>query len=139
MRAVLETIPAVMDRIRGEVRCNAAGALSIPQFRCLHFVSRHPGASLCTLAHHNGIATPTASAIVDRLVREGFLERTTAPEERRRIALRLSPQGQAALDRALAVSEAQLMPAFAALAPDDLAALARGLDALRAVFGIKDP
>ena len=71
-RQVVETTPLVMRFIRLQVRKSGAFT-SMPQFRALNFLYRHPGASLSSLADHLGVTLPTASVIVDRLVHRGLL------------------------------------------------------------------
>ena len=86
-----------MRAIRGQMRSGRTDGLSVPQFRLLRFVRRNPGTSLSALADHVGTTLPATSQIVDRLVRSGFLTRIQAPEERRRIELRITDAGAAAL------------------------------------------
>ena len=84
-----------MRAIRGQMRSGRTDGLSVPQFRLLRFVRRNPGTSLSALADHVGTTLPATSQIVDRLVRSGFLTRIQAPEERRRIELRVTDTGAA--------------------------------------------
>src|SRR5256712_1198506 len=92
-REILETVPLVMRVVRAEVRRQGAQVVSVPQFRALAFVERHPGASLAGVAEHLGVTAPTASTIVDRLVRRRLVGRVPDPAERRRVALTLTPAG----------------------------------------------
>src|SRR5213593_56534 len=86
-REILETVPLVMRVVRGEMRRQGAHLVSVPQFRALAFVERHPGASLAGVAEHLGVTAPTASTIVDRLVRRRLVGRVPDPAERRRVVL----------------------------------------------------
>lgn len=49
------------------------------------------GISLTALAQHLGVSAPTASVMVDTLVELGYLERQTAPHDRRARRIRLTP------------------------------------------------
>ena len=69
---VLDVLPDAMDAIRSGMRSQLDTRLSVPQFRCLNFVDRQPGCSLGELAAFLGVTMPTASAMVDRLVRAGY-------------------------------------------------------------------
>ncbi|HSB81119.1 MAG TPA: MarR family transcriptional regulator, partial [Candidatus Methylomirabilis sp.] len=88
-RTVMETVPLVMRFIRGEMRRQSAPLLSVPQFRALAFLHQRPGACLFAVADHLGVSRPTASTIIDRLVRRGLVARSVDPHERRRVILRL--------------------------------------------------
>ncbi len=92
-RAVMEAVPLVMRFLRKEMHRQRDPHLSVPQFRVLAFLNRHPGACLSVVANHLGVARPTASILVDRLVRRNLLTRSNDPAERRRILLRLTPSG----------------------------------------------
>ncbi|MHB1586953.1 MAG: MarR family winged helix-turn-helix transcriptional regulator [Acidiferrobacteraceae bacterium] len=132
--SLLETLPHVMDRMRSEVGCGAAGALSVPQFRCLCFLGRSPKTSLGGLACQIGVSTATTSALVERLVRQGLVERALAPNERRRLSLSLTQHGSEVLSQARAVVREHIASLMATCSERDLAALKRGLDLLRGLF-----
>lgn len=92
-REVVETIPLIMRFIRREMRRQRGPFLSVPQLRTLLFLSRCPGADLSSTAEHLGVSRPTASAIVNRLVRKGLVNRTGHPQKRRFIILTLTRSG----------------------------------------------
>src|ERR1035437_2734020 len=95
--AILETVPRSMRSIREQMRSGRTDGLSVAQFRLLLFVRRNPGTSLSGLADHLGISLPAASQVVERLVRTGMVSRAQHPQERRRVELRLTEAGAAAL------------------------------------------
>ena len=94
-QAVLEVMPAVMDAMRGAMRVQVGEQLSVPQFRCLNFIARRPGSSVSAVAGFLGVALPTASVMVDRLVRSGAVAPRTAQADRRRSELRVTAAGLA--------------------------------------------
>jgi DNA-binding MarR family transcriptional regulator len=96
--AILETVPSSMRAIREQMRTGRAAGMSVAQFRLLFFIRRNPGTSLSKLADHLGTTLPSASQLVDRLVRAGLMTRVQAEQERRRVELALTPAGQAALE-----------------------------------------
>lgn len=96
---VIEVIPAVMDSIRMAMRKRVGDQLSVPQFRCLNFISRKPGCSVGAIAGILGVTLPTASAMVDRLVRAGSVVSQTASEDRRRTQLHPTQSGLAQLQQ----------------------------------------
>ena len=85
-----------------------AGDLTVPQFRALRYVERHPGTGLSPLATHLGMSRSSASALVDRLERAGLVRRSVDPDERRRIRIELEPSGTAAVRTAVASTYAWL-------------------------------
>ncbi|HET6370062.1 MAG TPA: MarR family winged helix-turn-helix transcriptional regulator [Nitrospiria bacterium] len=92
-REIMETVPRVMRFIRREMRRQGSPHLSVPQLRTLVFLNLYPGSGLSSVAEHLGVTRPTASTIVNRLVRRGLVNRTGHPRERRCIALTLTREG----------------------------------------------
>ncbi len=133
-RAVMEAVPLVMRFLRGEMRRQRASHLSVPQFRVLAFLTRHPGACLFAVADHLGVARPTASILVDRLVRRGLVTRTDDPEERRRIALRLTAAGARHFQQAREATRAWLAGVLRGQSPSCLQQIAQGVTLLGETF-----
>ncbi len=94
-QAVLEVMPAVMDAMRGAMRLQVGEQLSVPQFRCLNFIARRPGSSVSAVAAFLGVTLPTASVMVDRLVRAGAVAPRVAAADRRRSELNVTAAGLA--------------------------------------------
>jgi DNA-binding MarR family transcriptional regulator len=131
-RAVLETVPLVMRAIRARMREGRPEAISVPQFRALVFIRRHPGTDLSAVADQVGTSLPAASELVARLVRQQLVVRETDPASRRRIRLTLSPSGLAGLEAAEQRTTEWLVRVLGGLGEAQLAALAAGLRDLRA-------
>ena len=130
----LETAPPVMRAIRALMRAGRGDDLSLPQYRALGYVGRHPGASLSAVADHLGLSTPAASRLVDALVEKGLVERAAAPMDRRYITLYLAEQGEALHARTRSQALAGLSARLEGLSPDERALLARALPILRGLF-----
>jgi DNA-binding MarR family transcriptional regulator len=96
---LLEVVPLIMRHIRSELRSQAMKELSVPQFRTLMFLRRHPDASLSLVAEHLGLTPPTVSKMIQKLVDQGIIKRNTAPD-RRQVRLSLSSKGISALSGA---------------------------------------
>lgn len=133
-REIMETVPRVMRFIRTEMRRQGMAHLSIPQLRVLMFLNRRPGAALLDVAEHLGVTPPTASTLVQRLVQRGLVDRSPHPHERRRVVLRLTPQGSGLLAEARQAAQARLAEALAALPPGDLSRLREGVALLGQAF-----
>jgi DNA-binding MarR family transcriptional regulator len=132
--AVLDTVPAVMDALRAATRQHVGEQMSVPQFRCLHFVSREPRCSISDVAAFLGVTLPTASAMVDRLVRASALRTRPSRDDRRRTQLQITPAGRARLRGIRHGAHADLSLALAQLSPNELRRLFDGLDILRRAF-----
>lgn len=136
---VLEVIPAVMDALRNAVRNHVGDQLSVPQFRCLNFIREQPGASVSEVAAFLGVTLPTASTMVDRLVRAGAVEPRTAAEDRRRSQLHLTEAGAAQLAQIRLGARSELAHLLAERSAEELRALHAGLAVLRSVFLATEP
>lgn len=131
---VLEVVPAVMDALRHAMRSHVGEQLSVPQFRCLNFIAHQPGASVSAVAAFLGVTLPTASAMVDRLVRAGAVEPRTAADDRRRSQLHLTDTGAAQLAQIRLGARAELAEVLAGRSAEELRTLHAGLAVLRDVF-----
>ena len=90
---VLDVMPAVMDAMRSAMRQQVGEQLSVPQYRCLNFIDLQPGSSVSAVAAFLGVTLPTASAMIDRLVRAGAVAPRTAVQDRRRSELHVTAAG----------------------------------------------
>lgn len=131
---VLEVVPAVMDALRHAMRAHVGEQLSVPQFRCLNYIAQHPGASVSAVAGFLGVTLPTASTMVERLVRAGAVQPRTDADDRRRSSLHLTAAGAAQLDEIRQGARAELAQVLAGRSADELRALHAGLAVLRQVF-----
>lgn len=138
-RRVLEVVPRIMRAIRQEMRGAADQQLSMPQFRALALLGRRRGASLSAVSDHLGVADATASTLIDRLVRRGLVTRQPHPEERRRVALDLTPQGLELLEGARARARSFLAERLAPLGPERLERLTEDLGLLENILDGAQP
>ena len=129
-------LPRVMDAMRRAMRAQIDGPLTVPQFRGLNFIDRHPGSSVSALASFLGVTLATASAMVDRLVRAGYLQSQGSTTDRRRAELSLHSAGKAVLEQMRQRTQADLARALAGRSPHELATLVDGLAVLAAAFAL---
>jgi DNA-binding MarR family transcriptional regulator len=132
--AVMDVVPAVMRRIRAEMRSQRMPNLSIPQFRALIYLYGNEGASLSEVADHVGLELPSMSKAVDVLVGRGLVIRRVSEADRRYASLRLSALGRAELKRARSTTEAHLAEALNMLSLAQQTAIVEALESLRLVF-----
>ena len=100
------------------------------QVTLLWLVRGRPGTSLRELAAEEGISAPSLSGHVDRLERLGLLERVRATDDRRRVGLRLTPEGNKLLRRVRSRRTTWLAERLSRLDADELDGIARALPAL---------
>ena len=131
---VLDVLPRAMDAVRLGMRSQLSGGLTVPQYRCLNFVDRNEGCSLGEVAAFLGVTLPTASALVDRLVRAGHAESMPSPKDRRRTRLTISRSGKALLEQVRADARGELASTLAQRPAEDLRAISAGLAALKRAF-----
>jgi DNA-binding MarR family transcriptional regulator len=100
------------------------------QVTLLWLVKRSPGLSLAELASEEGISPPAMSGHVDRLERAGLLQRVRSEDDRRRVGLRLTDEGERLMRRVRARRTTWLANRLAALDPSDLQAIEGAVPAL---------
>jgi DNA-binding MarR family transcriptional regulator len=131
---LMEAMPAIMQFMRTEMRSQREPSLSVPQFRVLAFLSRHPNASLSEVADHIGITRASASAMVDRLVQRGLVDRQEDPSERRHIMLKLTLTGSDLLESMRNSTRQTIAGLLNKLTPEELNYISAGLVLLGQVF-----
>jgi DNA-binding MarR family transcriptional regulator len=104
--------------------------LTMAQLKTLFAVQRTAGISVGELARELSIGEPSASLLVDQLVRRGFATRTQDPDDRRRVQVSASTLGEELLTELRHGQQRSLEDWVADLDEDDLDALGRGLRAL---------
>jgi DNA-binding MarR family transcriptional regulator len=100
------------------------------QTTLLWLVKRSPGLSLAELAVEEGISPPAMSGHVDRLERAGLLARERSSDDRRRVGLRLTDEGERLLRRVRARRTTWLAGRLDALDPEALDAIEAAVPAL---------
>jgi DNA-binding MarR family transcriptional regulator len=109
----------------------ARGNLTGPQRLVMSALVHSEGLSLKQLSDAVSLAHSTVSGIVDRLVKQGLIERQTHPTDRRITLLVASPAVREFLDTRM--PELALHPLLEALgqaSPTELRSITRGLDTL---------
>lgn len=74
--------------------------LSVDQLHVVLAAREHGEVTVSQLAELSGVSPPSASAMVDRLVEKGFLEREQSKEDRRKVIIRLSPEAKERVEKA---------------------------------------
>jgi MarR family multiple antibiotic resistance transcriptional regulator len=117
---------AVAERVKAEAGVGAG------HFEMLRYIRDHPDARVADLASAFAIGVGTTSKIVDRMEKEGWMERRPNPANRRSSLLALTPAGQSVVSRAEPAWQAAIQDILGgAVTVADLAVLAPALAALR--------
>jgi DNA-binding MarR family transcriptional regulator len=107
--------------------------LTMGQLRTLMALAADGPMTVSALAEKLAISKPTASILIDRLVQAGDADRTEDPDDRRRTLVALTPAGVALVARLRQGKSDRYERWLAAMRPEDLAALTKGMRALAAI------
>jgi DNA-binding MarR family transcriptional regulator len=107
------------------------------QATLLWLVKGSPGLTLRALAEMEGISPPALSGHVDRLERAGLLVRVRSTEDRRRVGLELTPEGDRLLRSVRERRTAWLADRLGELDPEALQVVAAAVDPLQRLLGAK--
>jgi DNA-binding MarR family transcriptional regulator len=106
--------------------------LTIPEWRVIAVLSRHPGVSAAEVAELTRMDAVAVSRAVARLLRAGRLRRTVSPLDRRRSVLSVSSAGAAVYRQVAPIALGYERELLDALNPTQRAVLRCALDALTA-------
>jgi DNA-binding MarR family transcriptional regulator len=95
----------------------------------LQAVAAREPATLNQVADATGRGAPAVSRSVDALVRAGLIERAADPNNRRRLAMRLTQEGREVLNRPCA-ARGGLVRMLEKMAPSELRAVERAVEIL---------
>jgi MarR family transcriptional regulator for hemolysin len=131
---VLDGVLPAIWFIRRQMRKYRKG-LSLPQFRALVLIDRHPAVCLSTIAEHLGASLPTVSRIVSGLVDRELVSRQECRDDRRQMALAITLKGREVLKSAWAGTQEKLAEELIHLNPDQRATVAEAMRLLKQTFG----
>jgi DNA-binding MarR family transcriptional regulator len=133
-----ELRPALLRLARNLRRETEALGVTSHQVTLLWLVRSRPGLSLRELAGEEGISAPSLSGHVDRLEAARLLRRVRSTDDRRRVGLELTPEGQTLLKRVRARRTTWLAARLAVLSDDERERVVAALPALHALLE-RDP
>jgi len=137
VRATLDAIRRLVQGIRSPSRRTAdAGGLTAAELFVLHALREAPAKSLNELASRTYTDQSTASPVVERLRRKGFVRRERSAEDARRVVIALTPAGRTSVEREPEAPQSAMIAALGRLPARDRRALARGLTRLVAEMGL---
>lgn len=129
--AVAERLRPVLLQINRELRRETrAGGASPEHVSLLVAIKYTPGIGVRELAARERISAAAMSKHVDRLERDGLVTRTPSEEDRRRVGLTLTPEGQKILRRVRSRRTAWLISRLDELSPEELDSVEAALEPL---------
>jgi len=131
---VMDTMPLLMRTIRRAMFCQRPEELSVPQFRALDHLVRHAGMSLSDLAAHLGLTLPSASKLVDGLVKHDLATRDVSVDDRRKVVLLPTVHGEATLRAVREATRTRLSARLAAASPEERATVTAAIEVLKRVL-----
>lgn len=131
-QAVLEIVPLVMRTIGADLR-RSEHLVAESHFRLLMFMAEAPH-SLSELAERHAVSLPTMSNTITTLEERGLVARHRSSDDRRRVVISITPDGEAVLSEVRQHMEAAVAAVLRDVPEPDRQQLANGLDVLRAAF-----
>src|SRR5947208_5939056 len=129
--AVADKLRPALLRVGRELRREAREVgVSPEQVSLLVTIKYVPGIGVRELAARERVSPPAMSKHVDRLERGGLVERTPSADDRRRVGLTLTDEGQRVLRRVRSRRTAWLASRLGGLTPDELAAVEAAVEPL---------
>jgi DNA-binding MarR family transcriptional regulator len=129
---------ALANQIEAQIRqrLRARFATTLSRFDYLAQLERHPdGLQMKRLSSYLMVTGGNVTGLTDELVKDGHVERTDDPQDRRSWRVRLTPAGRAHFAQMAAEHEGWLNELFAGLAPAEKDALYALLGRLRQTAG----
>jgi DNA-binding MarR family transcriptional regulator len=138
--AIELAMSAIRSLVR-EMRVNtraieSKAGMSLAQLFVLHCLADKAADSLNELAQRTATHQSSVSVVVTRLLQKGYVSRTHAESDRRRILLEITPAGREVLVNAPSTIQMRLITSLQAMPVEDAAALANLLRLWLAGAGI---
>jgi DNA-binding MarR family transcriptional regulator len=125
---IVEVSALVMRRFRTEVRAAPENeSLNFTQIRALACLHITPGLSLSEVSSFLGLQPPTTSKTIEGLVQEGLVRRESDADDRRRLTLYVTEEGERLLTVATRPAQEALGQVFAVLSDEDRAVVERAM------------
>ena len=129
--ALADALRPALLQVGRELRREARALGASPeQVALLVSIKYAPGIGIRELAARERVSPPAMTQHVDRLERDGLGERTPSEEDRRRVGIRLTEDGQRLLRRVRSRRTAWLAQRLGELDEDALAAIAAAVEPL---------
>jgi DNA-binding MarR family transcriptional regulator len=129
--ALADRLRPVLLRVARELRREArAAGIAASDVSLLVSIKYTPGIGVNELAERERMSAAAMSKHVDRLVREGWVERTPSESDRRRIGLTLTEEGRRVLRNVRSRRTVWLSRRLGGLSPRELAVIEAAVEPL---------
>ncbi len=136
---VANRLRPVLLHLNRHLRRELAGlGITGGQAALLHAIRTSPGIGVRELAAQEGISAPVLSGYVDRLEKAGLVRRTRSENDRRRVGLDVTAEGERVLRAARSRRTAWLAARLQRLTPEELAAVDAALEPLALLLEEED-
>ncbi len=131
---LIDHIAQSMDRMarlrRARYRDDLAGFdMTMPQIRTLSFLNQSPK-RMKEISEHLGRGMPSATSMIDRLVKKEYVERVEDSSDRRVVICQITDSGRAVLDSFSRMGTVQVEAIAQSLTDEELNTIAPALDTL---------
>jgi DNA-binding MarR family transcriptional regulator len=93
--------------------------ITLPQFVMLDIIARHGELCMSELAHHMNVTTAAITGIVDRLVRDSYIVRTSDPKDRRIVRVKLTAKGASIVHKTNEQRKKMMMDMFEVISQEE--------------------
>lgn len=128
--AIAQLIPSIIQGVQLDFFIKRG--VTQTQFLVLVAIHAYGHCTMGALAKNMHVSMPTATGVVDRLVRTGFVRRSSQPEDRRQVIAELTAKGQDFIQEFQQVVRRRWEEVLRSLAPKELEAFYRVITKLQA-------
>jgi DNA-binding MarR family transcriptional regulator len=132
-KRLIEVLPPLMRKIRGQVREVTGNGLTVPQFRILAQIQDGP-CHIGEIAEHNDVSQPAMSKMIEGLVSRGLVFRASTRRDGRLKILKLTVKGQKVYRDVRRMTHRKLSDQLAGLSTSESEKLLNALSTIESVF-----
>jgi len=111
--------------------------VSMVQLQTLHFLKQHPHSPMRKVAEYLGVELPSATSLVEKLVKTNIVERHTDEEDRRLVKISLTKKGDLLMAKAVEERRKNIEKVLSQLSSGDKKQLLTILKKLTATMGMR--
>ena len=129
--ALIQVSWRVIRIVRAAIESRPPTDLTMTQLNALAFLAATPGASVSEVAAHLGLQLPTTSKVVESLVQQGRVARTSVRGNRRKLSLHVTAAGRRVMRSAARPGMTTIAERLGRLTARDLATVNRAMSLLQ--------
>lgn len=133
-RELLDFVPSLMRVVQKKWKKGLIHGVTHSQFHMLMFIQRYPGAALQDVADHIDLTAATTSTTIEELVTHGLVLREASKEDRRKVSLTTTAEGEAVLEGVYADSRQDIEEYLLSLTSAELEIVRQALQLLGPLF-----